>query len=358
MNNSDLAQKFHDKNYDFSKLAYEKGNLLPHRYVFVLTNLCNLKCSFCFQERKKNPNRMLANDWVKFIRDDIPENSRITLTGGEPLAYKGFREIFLEANLKNYTNIITNGTLLNESFFNLFLNEKNFKILSVSIDTVGNLNRDFRSEQWRKLLNDLKFFKKKINEFKRDIVINIKTVVTDENIQELVELNKIVTDEISADTHDFMLLKGADIQHSDVICNYEEIYKEYNAYKYKNFDLLIDKLNIIRERNVKLKKKAFLHPNIIPLNIEKKIDVRDYVFLNNEKHDSKKYNTCFSPWTSIHINVDGNVIPCMAFSIGNVKKQNLKEIFFSKKSEKFKEEIKKCGTLPGCNRCGWLKARS
>ncbi len=356
MNNAALAQKFYDKNSDYSKLAFEKGNLLPHRYVFVLTNLCNLKCSFCFQERKKNPERMFASDWIKFIEDGVPDNSRITLTGGEPLAYKGFNEIFVKANKKNYTNIITNGTLLNEKFFELFLNENNFKVLSVSIDTIGNVNRDFKINQWKKLLNDLKFFKKKISEKKRDIVINIKTVITDENIKEIVDLNKIVTEEIEADTHDLMLLKGAEIQHSDVIHDYTDAHKEYKAYKYQNFNFLIDQLNIIRERNYKLNTKAFLHPNIIPLNTNQIIEVEKYKYLNEEDHNPKNFKTCLSPWTSVHINVDGNVIPCMAFPIGNVKKQNLKDIFFSDKSETFKNDIKKCGTLPGCNRCGWLKS--
>ena len=66
----------------------------------------------------------------------MPKDSRITLTGGEPLAYKGFKEIFLKANEENYTNIITNGTLLNDDFFDLFISEKNFKVLSISIDTI------------------------------------------------------------------------------------------------------------------------------------------------------------------------------------------------------------------------------
>ena len=116
MNNAHLAQKFHEKNLNYSKIAFEKGNLLPHRFVFVLTNLCNLRCSFCFQERKKNPNRMFKEDWLDVI-SDIPKNSRITLTGGEPLAFKGFNEIFVKANKNNYTNVITNGTLLNNDFF-------------------------------------------------------------------------------------------------------------------------------------------------------------------------------------------------------------------------------------------------
>ena len=34
-----------------------------------------------------------ADDWIKFIKE-IPEGSRITLTGGEPLVIKNFKEIF------------------------------------------------------------------------------------------------------------------------------------------------------------------------------------------------------------------------------------------------------------------------
>ena len=126
MDNSKFAQNFHDKNTNFSKISFEKGNLLPHRYVFVLTNLCNLRCSFCFQERKKNPNRMFKDDWIELI-EKIPHQSRITLTGGEPLAYKGFEEIFQKANKNNYTNIITNGTLLKDDFLVFFYSIKILK---------------------------------------------------------------------------------------------------------------------------------------------------------------------------------------------------------------------------------------
>ena len=88
-----------------------------------------------------------------------------------------------------------------------------------------------------------------------------------------------------------------------------------------------------------------------------KIKKDDYKFLNFTDHKKENYSTCLSPWTSVHVNVDGNVFPCMAFPIGNVKKQSMEEIYFSKISETFKREIKKCGTLPGCNRCGWLKPK-
>ena len=102
---------------------------------------------------------MFKDDWIELI-EKIPHQSRITLTGGEPLAYKGFEEIFQKANKNNYTNIITNGTLLKDEFFSLFLQHKNFKVLSVSIDTLGNTNRDFKKGQWEKLVENLQRFKK------------------------------------------------------------------------------------------------------------------------------------------------------------------------------------------------------
>ena len=63
---------------------------------------------------------------------------------------------------------------------------------------------------------------------------------------------------------------------------------------------------------------------------------------------------CRSPWVSIHINNDGNVFPCLSFSIGNTYENSLKEIVNSNKMNKFKEDLEKCGTLPGCKQCGYL----
>ena len=66
MKNSSTANSFYERQLDFGKKAFSKGNILPRRYVFVLTNLCNLKCSFCFQERKKNRRSNAYGGLVKF----------------------------------------------------------------------------------------------------------------------------------------------------------------------------------------------------------------------------------------------------------------------------------------------------
>ena len=205
---------------------------------------------------------------------------------------------------------------------------------------MGNTNRDFKKGQWEKLVENLQRFKKKIVQEKSEIVINIKTVVTDENIDQLYRLNKFVSEEIGADTHDLMLLKGADLQHSDVMFKYEDAHKKYKAYEYKNFDQLIDQLNLIRKNNLTNNKKAFLHPNIIPLNSEAEIKKDDYKFLNFTDHKKENYSTCLSPWTSVHINVDGNVFLVWLFQSEMLKYKVWRKFIFLKHQRNLKTRLK------------------
>ena len=137
--------------------------------------------------------------------------------------------------------------------------------------------------------------------------------------------------------------------------DFQKIDSEYEAYQYKNFNKLVDQLNLIKEYDYKYGYKSYIHPNLINLNDEKKLKKEDLIYLNNKKHNSKHFSACYAPWSSVHINVDGNLFPCMAVSMGNVKKTNLSEIIFSNEFKKFRNIIKQKGTINGCNRCGWLK---
>ena len=233
MNNSATANAYYKRQIDFAKIAFEKDNVMPRRYVLVLTNLCNLKCTFCFQERKKRDDRMRTEDWIKVI-NQIPKNSRITLTGGDPFMFKDFETIFYKANEVAETNMITNGLLLNNQKIEKLLDEENFKVLAISIDTIGNVNRDVTKPQWAKLLNQLEHFNllKKIKNKKT--ALDIKTVILEENIEDLFKIHKMATETLKCDTHSFMLLKGAEIQHSDLMFDFEQIDKKTDAYEYKN----------------------------------------------------------------------------------------------------------------------------
>lgn len=43
----------HNEHAKFIERAHKEENILPDRYVFIITNQCNLKCTFCYQRRRK-----------------------------------------------------------------------------------------------------------------------------------------------------------------------------------------------------------------------------------------------------------------------------------------------------------------
>ena len=262
MKNSLTANAVYKRQSEYAKMAFEKDNLMPRRYVFVLTNLCNLKCTFCFQERKKRSDRMTTEDWLKVV-NQIPKHSRISLTGGEPLVFKDFDMIFAKANEFSETNIITNGLLLDGQKVERLIDQKNFKILGVSIDTIGNINRDFKKSQWETLVTRLNEFVILRDKKNHEAALDIKTVILDENIDDLFEIHKFVSTVLKADTHSLQMLKGATIQHSDLMFDFKQVDHEYEAYQYKKFDELIRQLNLIKEYDNKFGYKTYLHPNLI-----------------------------------------------------------------------------------------------
>ena len=95
-----------------------------------------------------------------------------------------------------------------------------------------------------------------------------------------------------------------------------------SAHKYKKWDKIKEQLYLVKNLILKNKKVGFLHPkfdDIIsdenPLNDEK-IDI-----LNNVEFKKENFAPCAQPWASVHVNVDGTVFPCLAISVGNIKRK-------------------------------------
>ena len=167
----------------------------------------------------------------------------------------------------------------------------------------------------------------------------------------LLNIHKYCVEDLQCDTHSFQFLKGSPIQHSDLMFELEKIYESSKAYKYKDWETIVDQIHQIKSYNIKNGKTGYLHPAAASIiDDTRKININ---YLNEIKHDKKKYKACAAPWGTVHINVDGSFFPCLAINMGNVK-NGLKGIIYGKKYNEFKDIIKKNGTVEACNRCGWL----
>tara|TARA_A100001015_G_scaffold314332_1_gene423547 strand:+ start:260 stop:1378 length:1119 start_codon:yes stop_codon:yes gene_type:complete len=362
-NDLNWKQKFASEIDEFRKKAYELDNLMPKRYCFVLTNLCNLACDFCYQYRTKLKNSLNAEDWIKVI-DQLPENSRVTLTGGEPLTLKNFEKVFLKVVDKHECNIICNGLLLSEELIDILLSSKNFKVLSLSIDNrknkirkLANVNEKKWDEKWSHAEKMMLYFQKRKKELNHDsCILDAKTCVLDDNADELLDIHKYCVEDLQCDTHSYQFLKGSPILGCDYMYQFDDIFEKSSAYKYKNWDKIKKQLNLIKVYNYENNKVAFMKPkmdeligNNNPIS-EKKLDV-----LNFSEHIKENFLPCAQPWASVHINNDGIVFPCLAVSIGNVREKKLKDIIFDEQFKKFKKVLKSSGTVEACNRCDWLQ---
>ncbi len=345
-------EMFHLKHEFFTELIYRLPNLLPDRYTFVLTNLCNLKCHFCFQKKDLREERMHLEDWLH-LAQQLPFYARVTLTGGEPFMFPKFEEIFSFVAGRFDCNMISNGLLLTEERIEFLLSFPKFRVLSISIDNVGNTLREVTPKQWTRTENMMRHFYQRKLELKSNCVLEAKTVVLDDNAEELLTIHRYCMEELQCDHHSFQFLKGSPTQHADYMFSFNDILKKSHAPVYKKFSTIKEQLEKVRQYNLHNGKTAFLHPKIANLNCLSAFS--DIDFLNEKDFIKENFHPCKFPWSSVHVNVDGNLFPCMAVAMGNVKETSLVEIIHGKQFNRFKDLIRREGTVEGCNRCGWLR---
>lgn len=96
-------------------------NRVPISGAFELTPLCNMNCRMCFirlsrqQQEAMQPLRTVAQ-WLDTARQMQEAGTLfLLLTGGEPLLYPGFAELYQELKKMGFVlTINTNGTLIDE----------------------------------------------------------------------------------------------------------------------------------------------------------------------------------------------------------------------------------------------------
>jgi MoaA/NifB/PqqE/SkfB family radical SAM enzyme len=346
--------KFHRRHEELTELVYKSPDMLPSRYVFVLTNRCNLKCPFCCQAKIKPSGMMTAAQWIS-LAGQIPDYARITLTGGEPLLFKGFEEVFRFVSERNPCNVISNGVLLTDKMTELLLSGPNFKVLSVSVDDIGNKSRAMSPDQWGKLVLNLKNFNAAKKAKKHAALLDIKTMILDSNASDLLDIHKFCVEELECGTHVFQFLKGSEIQHSDRMFEFDAVKPPPDDYRYKNWDMILRQLEEVRLYNQRrgFSPPSFLHPKMADISSDERL--ADLNCLNSPGFDKGLFKPCKFPWSSAHINCDGNLFPCLAVSMGNVREASLRDIVTGEKMRDFRDYIRANGLAGACKRCGWLR---
>lgn len=106
-------------------MAARKG--IPLHGVFELTPLCTLDCTMCYvrlsrEELERRGKLLTTEQWLGLAEQLRAAGTlNLLLTGGEPMAYSGFRDLYLGLREMGFLLLVnTNATLINENWADFF----------------------------------------------------------------------------------------------------------------------------------------------------------------------------------------------------------------------------------------------
>lgn len=325
---------------------------IPLRYFFELTYLCNLNCPYCYVGEERKKDELTTEEWFKII-EQVPFYSFVTLVGGEPLLRKDFLYILEKTAQKTFgkVNVVTNGILISDEIIDSFI--KNIMLLSVSLDGYGESHDKNRGQSgiFDKIVSNLEKLRAKSNK----PMIDIKTIVLDNNLDDLPKLYKLC-DDMNFQFLSLSFLRNNNLRQNSVLR--EKFGEEFYLQKYPielYFDM--DHFKEVYKQILSMKGKTQLRfsPKFYGGNIIGQIE---RFFNYGDKPVQEIYEPCKYPFSNMMINPQGDVYPCLSYKIGNIREKNLKEIFNLPQYCCFRKNLKASKVFESCQMCCELCVKS
>lgn len=328
---------------------------VPLRYFFELTYRCNLQCPYCYVGNSRDKEELTTNDWFNVI-EQIPWYSFVTIVGGEPLIRKDFIDILMRTAQKTFgkVNVVSNGILINDEIIDAFIKSK-MLLLSVSLDGYGKNHDNNRAKDgiFDKIMNNFE----KMNARKKRPMIDIKTIVLENNLNDLVELYKMCT-KMRFNFLSISFLRNNNLKQNSVLFDSfaPEFNENYPIKKY--FDM--EHFKEVYKELVSLGKKSKVRLRFSPKfeyakNPLEKIE--EFFAIPTDKPVAEIYKPCKYPYSNMMINPAGDVYPCLSQRIGNVKEKPLKEVFNLPHYRCFRKNLKASKVFGACQMCCELEVK-
>ena len=345
--------------FDFARNCYSalsyynpSGKILPPlRFLCELTYQCNLRCPFCYLGEKREKNELSTEEWINVFKQ-IPRFSFLQLLGGEIFLRKDAFKLIHEASKRTFgkVGIVTNASLLTDENIEKLMNEK-ILLLSVSIDGIGEKHDTIRNKKglYEQAVKALKRLKEKRGKHKYPL-LEIKTVVLKDNLQDLPKLYELATD-MNLDFLTFSFVRETGLrQDSNMLDEYpEEIYsKRYPLKTYfdmQEFEDVYKNLESISKKSNTLLRWA---PKFKPTKDIKRIKK---LFEKGENDIETLYEPCNFPFHDVFINPEGIVYPCFPVNMGSVREHKIMEILNGKKFCEFRKKLRREKVLNPCHLC-------
>lgn len=308
------------------------------RINLEISNICNLKCSFC-PEVERPQKVMSVEDFSKVLKKISPHTEEIVPhLLGEPLNHPKLVEILDTAKtFKVPINLTTNGVLLTDGKIPQLLHPA-LRQINFSLQSFGD---NFKNKSPRIYLERIKRFSDMAFLERPDLYINLRFWDVQMAGSQAHQANHSVVQDAS-------LLKGdCDEVFSPPSMELTEFQKDLS--EIFAFDWSDVRIDLRRKKNWLVRNRLYLH-----------FDSR-FEWPQLDKAEISTKGFCHGLTGHIGIHADGTVVPCClddkaVLALGNIYQESLEDILQSKRATNIREGFAK-GELREalCQRCDYVK---
>lgn len=297
---------------------------------FGLTHRCNLKCKICETWRTwSSLEKELELEELKRVIDEIGKwgGINVSFAGGEPLIRKNdLIECIKLAKAWNLTTHVTsNGQMIDRETAEELVSS-GLDFFQLSLDGARKETNDYiRGEgSYEKVIRAIKEVKSAMERLNSDLKLSLTTVVTDKNIDELLDIVKIVEDfglhEVSFNPYnlDTSYMKDKSYETDEFWVRGENILK---------LRRVCDELARIKRGGGKIGTPYFML-RMMP----------DYF----EKKDAFKNGICLAGFSYMYVKPGGEVDVCGKGPSLNVRDHSIKSIWYSLNFAKTRLKVARC----------------
>lgn len=298
----------------------------PFLVVWDVTKKCNLNCKHCYADAGSDKCSEMSTEKAKKVIDILNKNSVpiISFSGGEPLVRNDIFELTKYASDKGiYVGMATNGTLITEEKAKK-MKESGIQFVQISLDgATAEFHDQFRGQKgmFDKTIQGIK------NCVKEDFFVNIATVATQKNYQQIPDIINICND---LHVKWFMMYNFVPVGRGEAIIDTdltpfqrEELLRSLWT-RIQNEDINVNLLSTAPQfARVALENRSDEHSHIIPSHFY------NTSFSGDLDNLAEFIGGCGCGRFYCAIRTNGDIEPCVFFplKLGNIFEDNLLEIW-------------------------------